>query len=68
MANERIKKGDLVEFDDHRCRVLKRQRVSSLAMFQTSDYDVCLETLAGEFVGFVAESEVEPITDEAGRK
>lgn len=63
---ETPKKGDLVEYGDVICRVLQRRRVTGLAMFQTSDYEVCLETLDGEQVGWVAENEVEKVRDEAG--
>lgn len=61
-----VKKGDLVEYDGETCRVLRRRRVSALAMFQTCDYEVCLEALDGDQVGWVGENEVEQINDEAG--
>jgi hypothetical protein len=53
-----IKKGDLVDWDDRTCRVLKRRRVTGMAMFQTSDYEVYLETVEGDVVGWVGENEV----------
>jgi hypothetical protein len=60
------KKGDLVRYDDLACRVRKRRRVTGLAMFQTSEFEVLLETLDGEQVGWVPENEIERISDEAG--
>lgn len=62
----RIKKGDLVNYDDVSCRVLKRRRVTGMAMFSTCDYEVCLETLNGKQVGWVPENEVMKVSDEAG--
>lgn len=63
---QKVKKGDLVEWEGETCRVLKRRRVSGLAMFQTSDYEVCLESLDKQQVGWVGENEVVKINDEAG--
>ena len=60
----RIKRNKLVDWDGKTCRVLKRRRVTGLAMFQTSEFEVRLETVDGEFVGWVGENEVE-ITGEA---
>jgi hypothetical protein len=62
----RARTGDLVKYDDVTCRVLRRRRVTGFAMLQTSEYEVCLETLDGESVGWVAENEVEKVSDEAG--
>ena len=64
--NDAIRKGDLVKYDDVTCRVLKRRRVSGLAMFQTSEFEVFLEALDGEEVGWVGENELEKISDEKG--
>jgi hypothetical protein len=61
----KIKKGDLVDYDDVTCRVLKRRRVTGMAMFSTCDYEVFLETLDGDEVGFVGENEVEKVAGEA---
>jgi hypothetical protein len=57
-AKADIKKGDLVEYDDVLCRVLRRREVTPLTMFQTSDYEVCLEAVDGEQVGRLPENEV----------
>jgi hypothetical protein len=64
--SDAIRKGDLVKYDDLTCRVLKRRRVSGLAMLQTADHEVFLETLDGEEMGWVGENEVESISDETG--
>ena len=61
-----VRAGDLVEYDDVTCRVLKRRRVSALAMLQTSEYEVYLETLDGDKVGWVGENEVVKPSNEAG--
>ncbi len=53
-----MKAGDLVEYEEETCRVLRRRRVTAFAMFQTCEYEVRLETLHGEQVGWVAENEV----------
>lgn len=63
-----IRKGEVVVWDDKACRVLKRRRVSGLAMLQTADYEVFLEALDGDEVGWVGENEVEKVSDEAGGK
>jgi hypothetical protein len=60
------KKGDLVKYDDVTCRVLKRRRVTGMAMFSTCDYEVCLKTLEGKEVGWIGENEVESISGETG--
>jgi hypothetical protein len=62
----KVKAGDLVEYEGQICRVLRRRRVTALAMFQTSDYEVCLETVDGKRLGWVGENEVEKISDGAG--
>jgi hypothetical protein len=64
--SDAIKKGDLVRYDDVTCRMLKRRRVTGMAMFSTCDYEVFLETLDGQQVGWVGENEVEKISDETG--
>ncbi len=46
----KIRAGDLVEYEGKTCRVLRRRRVTGLAMFQTADYEVRLEALDGEQV------------------
>jgi hypothetical protein len=62
----RVRTGDLVKCDDVTCRVLKRRRVTGLAMFSTCDHEVFLETLDGQQVGWVGENEVTKVSDEAG--
>lgn len=59
-----VKKGDIVEYEGERCRVLRRRRVTGLAMFSTSEHEVKLVSLDGEDIGWVGENEVEHITDE----
>ena len=59
-----VKKGDLVEYEGERCRVLRRRRVNGLATFSTSEHEVKLVSLGGEDIGWVGENEVEKITDE----
>jgi hypothetical protein len=59
-----VKKGDLVEWDGKTCCVLKRRQVTGLAMFQTSDYEVCLEAEGGLFIGWVGVNEVEKVSSE----
>jgi hypothetical protein len=59
-----VKKGKLVEWEGETCRVLKRRRVSGLAMFQTSEFEVCLETLDRQQLGWVPENELVNISDE----
>jgi hypothetical protein len=61
-----VRKGDLVKYDDVTCRVLKRRRVTGMAMLQTSEFEVFLESLDGEEVGWVGENEVEKLSDETG--
>jgi hypothetical protein len=60
----RVKAGDLVEYEGESCRVLKRRRVTGMAMLQTSEHEVLLETLDGEEVGWVGENELEQTSDE----
>jgi hypothetical protein len=60
------KKGDLVKYDDVTCRVLKRRRVTGMAMLSTCDYEIFLEALDGQEVGWIGENEVESISGEAG--
>lgn len=60
------KVGDLVDYDDVDCRVLKRRRLTGMAMFSTCDHEVFLETLDGQQVGWVGENEVTKVSDEAG--
>lgn len=55
-----------MDYDGVTCRVLRTRPVSGFAMFQTSDYEVYLDTLDGEQVGWVGENEVEKISDNAG--
>lgn len=64
-SDDRIRKGDLVDWDGKKCRVLRRRRVTGMAMFSTSDYEVCLETLEDEYLGWVGENEVTKIDSEA---
>jgi hypothetical protein len=61
-----VRVGDLVEYDGESCRVLRTRCVSAFAMFQTADREVLLETLDGKQVGWVAENEVEKVSDRAG--
>ena len=64
--NATIKKGDVVAWDDRTCRILKKRRISGMAMFQTSDFEVLLEDIDGEEVGWVAENEVERVEEAHG--
>lgn len=59
----KIRAGDVVEYEGEACRVLRRRRVTPFAMLQTSVYEVFLETLEGEEVGWVAENEVSDESD-----
>ena len=50
---QKVKKGDVVEWEDQTCRVLRRRPVTGMAMFSTCEYEVYLETLEGEQVGWI---------------
>lgn len=63
--SDAIRRGDAVVWDGVTCRVLKRRRVTGLAMFQTSDYEVKLVSLGGGDIGWVGENEVKKIPAEA---
>ena len=39
------------------------REVTAFAMLRTADYEILLETLDGEYFGFVGEGEVEKLTD-----
>ncbi len=62
----KIRKGDLVDWEGETCRVLKRRRVTGMAMLQTSEFEVFLESLDGKEVGWVGDNEVEKVGGEAG--
>jgi hypothetical protein len=64
-GKRRLRAGDLVMHDDVPCRVLRRRRVSALAMFQTCEFEVLLETLDGEQVGWIGQNEIEKAGGEA---
>lgn len=63
-SSGKFEKGVLVEWDGQTCTVLKRRRVTAMAMFQVSEFEVYLETLNGEQVGWVPENEVVNVSNE----
>ncbi len=65
---DNLRAGDVVAWEGETCRVLRRRRVSGLAMFSTSEYEVRLEGLDGSDIGWVPENEVERATDEEDRE
>lgn len=63
--DEKIRKGDLVDWNGKQCRVLKRRRVTGMAMFATCDWELDLSTLDGQHLSWVPENEVSQIESEA---
>jgi hypothetical protein len=63
----RFKMGDVVRFGNEHwgyvCRVLGRREVTPFAMLRTDDWEIFLEALDGQIVGFVGECEVEPMEE-----
>jgi hypothetical protein len=64
----RFRKGDLVRYEGKTYRVVKRREVTPLAMFQTCDYELKLESTDGRPFGWVAENEVKKIEEGATRE
>ena len=62
-----FKKGEVVRFGNESwgwdCRVIGRRKVTPFALFRTADWELFLEALDGKIVGFVGESEVEPLEE-----
>jgi hypothetical protein len=59
-----VKKGDLVDWGGKSCRVLRRRRVTGLAMFSTSEFEAKLMSLDGDDIGWVGENEITKIVGE----
>lgn len=58
--------GSVVSYGGVACRVIGRRAVSPFAMPRYDDYELLIESLESGTVGFVGESEVEPVeTDES---
>jgi len=66
-----FQKGDLVRWGseswEYVGRMIGRRAVTPLAVLRLDDWEVFIETLDGKSVGFVSESEVEPVQDDAMR-
>lgn len=56
--------GDLVTFEDEAYMVIGRRAITALAAPKFGDFELLIESLTGNRIGFVSEDEVEPV-DEA---
>lgn len=58
--------GDLVTYEDEAYMVIGRRAVTALAAPKFGDFELLIESLTGNRVGFVSENDVEPVEgDEA---
>lgn len=64
--SDTLRKGDLVAWEGETYRVVGRREVSPLAMFQTCDHEVKLQSLDGSPFGWVGENEVGRIGKDDG--
>lgn len=56
--------GQVVSYGGSACRVLGRRAVSPFAMPRFDDHELLIESLESGTVGFVGQSEVQPVDDE----